>query len=66
MSIGQRGALNAAQALAMAAVELFLEPGLVAAARAEFDERRGGLEYRPLLERETPPLDYREPAAPGS
>lgn len=66
MSIGHRGALNAAQALAMAAVELFLEPGLVAAARAEFDERRGGLEYRPLLERETPPLDYREPAAPGS
>ena len=63
MSIGQRGALNAAAALAMAAVELYLRPELVDAARAEFDRARGGTEYRPLLQRAEPPLDYRRPAA---
>lgn len=62
MSIGQRGALNAAQALAIAAVELFERPELVAAARAEFEQRRGDGGYQPLLKREDPPLDYRQPA----
>ena len=32
-------------------------------ARAEFDRARGGTEYRPLLQRAEPPLDYRRPAA---
>ncbi|MCE7032536.1 amidohydrolase [Lysobacter sp. GX 14042] len=60
MSIGHKGALNAASALAIAAVELFTHPELVAQARAEFEERRGADDaYRPLLEREAPPLDYR-------
>lgn len=60
MSIGHKGALNAASALAIAAVELFTRPDLVARARAEFEERRGADgTYRPLLEREAPPLDYR-------
>lgn len=62
MSIGQRGALNAAAALAMAAVELFQHPDLVAEARTEFEQRRGEADYQPLLQREHPPLDYRQPA----
>lgn len=61
MSIGQRGALNAAATLAVAAVELFSRPELVQQARAEFDRRRDQEGYRPLLEREDPPLDYRTP-----
>src|SRR5690606_35736865 len=41
MSIGQRGALKAAAALAVAAVELFSDPELVRQARQEFEQRRG-------------------------
>src|SRR5690606_41633885 len=63
-AIGRRGARNAAAAMAMAAVELYLRPDLVQAARAEFDRARGDAGYRPLLPREVPPLDYRGPAAP--
>ncbi|WP_222434284.1 amidohydrolase [Luteimonas wenzhouensis] len=63
-AIGRRGARNAAAALAMAAVELYLRPDLVQAARAEFVRARGDAGYRPLLQREVPPLDYRGPAAP--
>ncbi|MGY0561268.1 MULTISPECIES: amidohydrolase [unclassified Luteimonas] len=66
MSIGQRGALNAASVLAMAAVELFSNPELVIAARAEFEQRRGDNPYVPLQRRETPPLDYRVPTRTGS
>lgn len=62
MSIGQRGALNAATVLALAAVELFSRPELVAAARSEFEQRRGDDPYAPLLRRDTPPLDYRAAA----
>src|SRR5690606_41738183 len=51
MSIGQRGALKAAAALAVAAVELFSDPELVRQARQEFEQRRGGVPYRPLLQR---------------
>src|SRR5690606_27696862 len=65
-AIGRRGARNAAAALAMAAVELYLRPDLVQAARAEFVRARGDAGYRPLLQREVPPLDYRGPAAPGA
>ena len=66
MSIGQRGALNAATVLAMAAVELFSRPELVAAARSEFEQRRGDDPYVPLLRRDTPPLDYRAAPRNGS
>ena len=60
MSIGHKGARNAAEVLALAAVALLRAPDRIAAARAEFDARRGaGFAYRPLLERDDPPLDYR-------
>ena len=41
-----------------------LRPDLVQAARAELVRARGDAGYRPLLQREVPPLDYRGPAAP--
>ena len=65
-SIGQRGALNAASARAMAAVELFSSPDVVDAARDEFERRRGDRPYQPLQRRVSPPLDYRVPTRTGS
>jgi len=49
--------------LARTAVGLLRSPQAIADARAEFDRRRGeDFRYRPLLERDAPPLDYRRPA----
>ncbi|MGI8943480.1 MAG: amidohydrolase [Qipengyuania sp.] len=60
-SIGHKGTQVAAKALALMAVELFTNPELRDAARAEFDAARGpGYEYRSLLGDRDPPLDYRE------
>lgn len=44
-SIGEKGMLYAAKALAFAAVRLFETPGLLAAAKAEFDEARAAKPY---------------------
>ncbi len=61
MGIGHKGAVVAAKAIALTAMRLFSDPGLVEQARAEFDGRRGkDFQYQPLLEREAPPLDYRK------
>lgn len=60
-SIGAKGALVAAKAMALMAVELFGNPALRAAARAEFDAARGeGYQYKSLLGDRDPPLDYRQ------
>jgi len=60
MSIGAKGMIVAAKALAMTAVELFTNPTLVEAARAEHAERVGpDFVYVPLLGDRDPPLDYR-------
>ncbi len=64
-AIGHQGALNAASALAAAAVELLSTPELLRQAREEFERRRAGEPYRPLLDRNTPPLDYRRPNTAG-
>lgn len=59
-SIGDKGMDLAARALALTAVDLFLDPALVEAARKEFDERRPeGFQYESLVGDRTPPLDYR-------
>ncbi|WP_269450677.1 amidohydrolase [Stenotrophomonas sp. MMGLT7] len=59
-AVGENGALNAARVLALAATALYRSPQTVAQARQEFERRRGpDFRYRPLLERDTPPLDYR-------
>lgn len=61
MSIGYKGAENAAKALTLAAVELYQDADLRAAARAEFDAARGPkYKYKSLLGDRKPPLDYRD------
>ena len=60
-SIGHKGAQQAAKAMALMAAELFSNPELRRAARAEFDMSRGeGYQYRSLLGDRDPPLDYRK------
>lgn len=59
-SIGHKGMQNAAKVLALTAIELFQKPEHIAAAKAEFDERRGPeFVYRSLVGDRKPPLDYR-------
>ncbi len=59
-SIGHKGMLLAARLLAVTAVDLFESPELRAAARDEFEGRRGSdFEYEALLGDRDPPLDYR-------
>ena len=59
-SLGFKGAQLAAKAMTLAAIELFTDPALRTAARAEFDASRGpGYVYRSLLGDRKPPLDYR-------
>lgn len=66
MSIGNKGMVIAAKTLAMTAVDLFTQPALVTAAKAEYRERTGpNFTYRSLLGDRPPPLDYRKPAGPG-
>ncbi|SMQ69252.1 aminobenzoyl-glutamate utilization protein B [Altererythrobacter xiamenensis] len=59
-SIGHKGAQVAAKAMALMAAELFTNPELRAAAKAEFDAARGpDYQYKSLLGDRDPPLDYR-------
>lgn len=59
-AIGFKGAQVAAKAMTLAAIELYTNPDLRAAAREEFDAARGkGYEYRSLLGDRDPPLDFR-------
>lgn len=59
-SIGTKGMLVAAKAMALTAADLYLDPGVLAAARAEFLRRRGaGYTYTSLAP-EQPPLEYRK------
>ena len=60
MTIGYKGAQVAAKTLTLAAIELFENPALRAAAKAEFDLQRGSdFRYEALLGDRPPPLDYR-------
>ena len=60
MSIGEKGATNAAKTLSLAAIELFENGELREAARAEYLEKLGGdFSYEALLGDRDPPLDYR-------
>ena len=64
--IGNKGMVVAAKTLAMTALDLFTDPELVAAAKAEHAERiPDGWSYEPLLGDRDPPLDYRAPARAG-
>ena len=60
-SIGIKGMMVAAKTLAATAMDLFSDPEAIAAARAEFLERRGSdFKYVPLLGDRPPALDYRD------
>ncbi|MHA6316066.1 amidohydrolase [Altererythrobacter sp. CAU 1778] len=60
-TIGFKGAQVAAEAMTLAAIELFSNEALRTQARAEFEASRGkGYEYRSLLGDRDPPLDYRK------
>ncbi len=66
-TIGRKGMQLAARTLAAAAWDLFADPKLVAAAKAEFAQRKAGRVYKPVLEDgQKPPLDYRLTRRPGS
>jgi aminobenzoyl-glutamate utilization protein B len=59
-SIGIKGMLVAAKAMASTAADLYRDPGVLAAARTEFLRRRGaGYTYASLAP-ERPPLEYRK------
>jgi aminobenzoyl-glutamate utilization protein B len=61
MSIGNKGMMVAAEAMALTAVDLFMDKDLIAAAKAEFEQRIGpDFEYVPLLGDREPALDYRK------
>ena len=60
-SIGRKGMMVAAKTLALTAVDLLTDPAEVQAARASFDKRRAGHEYRSRIPPEhKPPLNYRD------
>jgi aminobenzoyl-glutamate utilization protein B len=60
MSIGYKGASNAAKTLGLAAIELFENAALRKAAHAEHQEALGqNFHYEALLGDRDPPLDYR-------
>lgn len=61
MSIGRKGMVVAAKTLALSAVDLFTDPAQLKAARASFEQRRSGYEYRSRIPADhKPPLNYRD------
>ncbi len=61
MSIGQRGMLVAAKALAITGADLFTNPQLVQDAKADFDRKLQGKTYKSgIPPGQKPPLDYRK------
>jgi len=61
--IGTKAMIVAAKTLALTGAQLFGDPALIAAARAEFDNSRGpGFVYKPLIGDRALPLNYRNNA----
>jgi aminobenzoyl-glutamate utilization protein B len=61
MSIGQRGMVIAARAIAITGADLFLDPSLVKEAKTEFQRQLTGKTYQSHIPAEVkPPLDYRK------
>ena len=61
MSIGRKGMVVAAKSLVLTAVDLFTDPSQVAAAKASYQKRRAGFEYRSRVPADhKPPLNYRD------
>jgi aminobenzoyl-glutamate utilization protein B len=61
MSIGRKGMVVAAKSLVLTAVDLFTDPQQVAAAKASFEKRRSGYDYKSRIPADhKPPLTYRD------
>lgn len=61
MSIGFKGMINAAKVMAMTAVDLYMNPSIIAKAKEEFDSKRGkDFKYESLVGDREPPLDFRK------
>lgn len=60
-SIGRKGMIVAAKTLALTGIDLLHDPKLIEAARADFNKRRAGYEYRSRIPaNQKPPLNYRD------
>jgi aminobenzoyl-glutamate utilization protein B len=60
-TIGVKGMLVAAKAMALTTADLFTEPAHIQKAKAEFDQKRGpGFVYKTRLADRKPALDYRK------
>lgn len=57
MSIGHKGLLHAAKAMAMTMTDLFEDPKLVQAVKEEYRERKGDVVYKPIIPEGPPPID---------
>ncbi|TCO76097.1 amidohydrolase [Chromatocurvus halotolerans] len=60
MSLGHKGLVHAAKALAMTMVDLFEDPRLVEQIKTEFAERKGDYTYQGILPPGPPPLDFEQ------
>jgi aminobenzoyl-glutamate utilization protein B len=61
MSIGQNGMVVGSKALALTAIDLFSNPALVQAARADFDRKLTGKTYHSAIPAgQKPPINYRD------
>jgi aminobenzoyl-glutamate utilization protein B len=61
MSIGRKGMVVAAKTIALTGIDLFTNPEELKAARASFEQRRAGYEYKSRLPADhKPPLNYRD------
>jgi aminobenzoyl-glutamate utilization protein B len=60
-SIGRKGMVVAAKTLVLTAVDLYTDPAKVQAAKASFEQRRAGYEYKSRIPADhKPPLNYRD------
>ena len=60
MSIGHKGMLHAAKAMAMTMTDLFEDPKLVQEIKEEYRERKGDVVYEPIIPEGPPPINGSE------
>ncbi len=60
MEIGTKGMMVAAKTMALTAIDLFTNPGLVVRAKEEFKKDKGDYQYQALLGDRKPALNYRD------
>lgn len=58
--IGTKGMMVAAKTMALTAIDLFLDPGLIQKAKEEFKQAKGNYQYKALLGDRKPALNYRD------